>query len=132
MRAAASAVKEKVEGEVDERVAALETWLAEVEDKVSAAAEAAGAEDKGGAALEMISELQASFAEHKASVESSSAEMAAKMDANGDGTIDKSEFTVWAEEQGKKVAELESRLTAALAESKLRFSRQLPLKTPFK
>ena len=58
--AAATAVKEKVDGKVDERVSALETWLAEVEDKVLAAE---GAEDKGAAALDAIAELQASFAE---------------------------------------------------------------------
>ena len=50
----------------------------------------------------------------------------AEMDADGDGTIDKSEFTVWAEEQGRKIAELESRLTAARVLLPLRYRLPAP------
>ena len=39
-------------------------------------------------------------------------EMLAKMDSDGDGTIDKSEFTVWAAAQGARVEELVASLAA--------------------
>eukprot|EP01048_Picozoa_sp_COSAG05_P032640 COSAG05_NODE_12625_length_460_cov_9.094183_1_plen_152_part_11 len=38
--------------------------------------------------------------------------MLAKMDSDGDGTIDKSEFTVWAAAQGARVEELVASLAA--------------------
>ena len=100
-------------GEVSERVDNLETWLAEVEDKVSAAVAASGGEEGKTSAIELISQLQTSFAENKAGTDA----MAASMDADGDATIDKSEFTAWAEQHGATVAALEARLTGVLAAS---------------
>ena len=45
------------------------------------------------------------------------AELAAQVDVDGDGSIDKSEFSRWAGEQAARASELESRLAAAMSEA---------------
>eukprot|EP01046_Picozoa_sp_COSAG06_P076450 COSAG06_NODE_24407_length_664_cov_0.525664_1_plen_197_part_01 len=87
--------------EAKERVNSLEAWVVEVEAKVDS----------------NIEETTASLQTLKAEFASRQEEMLTKMDADGDGTIDKSEFTQWASAQGARVEELEGRLESAIVDA---------------
>ena len=51
-------------------------------------------------------------------VASTKEQLVSQMDSNGDGTIDKSEFTVWAGEHASRVDALEKRIETALDAAK--------------
>jgi chromosome segregation ATPase len=87
--------------EAKERVNSLEAWVVEVEAKVDS----------------NIEETTASLQTLKAEFASRQEEMLTKMDADGDGTIDKSEFTQWASAQGARVEQLEGRLESAIVDA---------------
>ena len=106
---AISAIRAELETkESKERVDGLEAWLVEIEAKIE---EAAGATTAG------IAALKEELTVHASAVASTKEQLVAQMDTDGDGTIDKGEFTVWAGEQASRVDELEKRLATALEEA---------------
>ena len=88
----------------------------ELEGKIATSG-AASAEASEAKVAELSSSTEASLAALKAelsvlssSMASRQEEMLAKMDSDGDGTIDKSEFTVWASAQAAAARTLENDL----------------------
>ena len=63
----------------------------------------------------VASQIEAAIASLRDAMASSKEELAAKLDTNGDGVVDKDEFTRWAEEQAGRVSQLETRLVADLS-----------------
>ena len=105
---AASITAVRADLETKERVDGLEAWLVEIEAKIEEAGETSAAS---------IATLKEELTTHAAAVASTKDELVAQMDTDGDGTIDKGEFTVWAGEQASRVDELEKRLESALSEA---------------
>ena len=101
-----------------QRLEEVESQLAEMKASVEQAGDSSAVETK----LQQLSETTtASLAglreEMAAASAARQAELAAQVDVDGDGSIDKSEFSRWAGEQAARASELESRLAAAMSEA---------------
>ena len=108
----AGALVSELKASMTERVEGMEAMLAELEEKTVKLHEASDQSSSS------IKELTDQLSAHASTVASTKEQLVAQMDSDGDGTIDKSEFTVWAGEQASRVDTLEKRLEAALDEAK--------------
>ena len=62
-----------------------------------------------------VEAAEAQLAAHAAQSAAKQEELLARMDVDGDGVVDQSEFTTWAGEQAGRMADLEARLEASVA-----------------
>jgi len=62
-----------------------------------------------------VEAAEAQLSAHAAQSAAKQEELLARMDADGDGVVDQSEFTAWAGEQAGRMADLEARLEASVA-----------------
>ena len=109
--------KARVDG-IETLVGGLSAKAEELEGKIASTG-AASAEASEAKVAELSSSTEVALAALKeemntlsSSMVSQKEEMLSKMDADGDGTIDKSEFTVWASAQAARVEELVASLAA--------------------
>ena len=114
---AALETKARVDG-IETLVGGLSAKAEELEGKIASTG-AASAEASEAKVAELSSSTEVALAALKeemntlsSSMVSQKEEMLSKMDADGDGTIDKSEFTVWASAQAARVEELVASLAA--------------------